>query len=170
MTDTQSITFDVDGMTCASCALRIERVLGKQDGVETAIVNYAGHEARAEVGPDVDVDALRAAVAKIGYEIEPVVAGEERVSVSERYDEEVIYQRKNLIGAAALTIPVFLLAMLGQEEMWNFALQAVLTTAVVFGFGWQFHKAAWKQITSMSPAMDTLVSIGTLTAWAYSLF
>ena len=82
MTDTQSITFDVEGMTCASCALRIERVLGKQAGVETAIVNYAGHEARAEVGPDVDVDALRAAVAKIGYEIEPVVAGEERVSVA----------------------------------------------------------------------------------------
>ncbi len=170
MTDTQSITFDVEGMTCASCALRIERVLGKQDGVETAIVNYAGHEARAEVGPDVDVEALRAAVAKIGYEIEPVVAGEERVSVSERYDEEVIYQRKNLIGAAALTIPVFLLAMLGPEEMWNFALQAVLTTAVVFGFGWQFHKAAWKQVTSMSPAMDTLVSVGTITAWSYSLF
>jgi heavy metal translocating P-type ATPase len=170
MTDTQSITFDVEGMTCASCALRIERVLGKQDGVETAIVNYAGHEARAEIGPDVDVDALRAAVAKIGYEIQPVVAGEERVSVSERYDEEVIYQRKNLIGAAALTVPVFLLAMLGPEDMWNFALQAVLTTAVVFGFGWQFHKAAWKQVTSMSPAMDTLVSVGTITAWSYSLF
>ncbi|MEA3502212.1 MAG: heavy metal translocating P-type ATPase [Actinomycetota bacterium] len=170
MTDTQSITFDVEGMTCASCALRIERVLGKQDGVEAAIVNYAGHEARAEVGPDVDVEALRAAVAKIGYEIDPVVAGEERVSVSERYDEEVIYQRKNLIGAAALTIPVFLLAMFGPEEMWNFAPQAVLTTAVVFGFGWQFHKAAWKQVTSMSPAMDTLVSVGTITAWGYSLF
>jgi len=170
MTDTQSITFDVDGMTCASCALRIERVLGKQDGVEAAIVNYAGHEARAEVGPDVDVEALRAAVAKIGYEIDPVVAGEERVSVTERYDEEVLYQRKNLIGAAALTIPVFLLAMLGPEEMWNSSLQAILTTAVVFGFGWQFHKAAWKQITSMSPAMDTLVSVGTITAWSYSLF
>ncbi|MFV9672179.1 MAG: heavy metal translocating P-type ATPase [Acidimicrobiia bacterium] len=169
-TDTQSITFDVEGMTCASCALRIERVLGKQDGVETAIVNYAGHEARAEIGPDVDVDALQAAVAKIGYEIEPVVAGEERVSVTERYDEEVIYQRKNLIGAAVLTVPVFLLAMLGPEETWNSALQAVLTTVVVFGFGWQFHKAAWKQITSMSPAMDTLVSVGTITAWGYSLF
>ncbi len=170
MTDTQSITFDVDGMTCASCALRIERVLGKQDGVETAIVNYAGHEARAEVGPDVDVEALRAAVAKIGYEIEPVVAGEERISVTERYDEEVVYQRKNLIGAASLTVPVFLLAMFGPEEIWNFALQAVLTTVVVFGFGWQFHKATWKQVTSMSPAMDTLVSVGTITAWAYSLY
>jgi cation-transporting ATPase V len=60
--------------------------------------------------------------------------------------------------------------MLGPDETWNFALQALLTTAVVFGFGWQFHKAAWKQITSMSPAMDTLVSVGTLTAWGYSLF
>ncbi len=170
MTDTQSITFDVEGMTCASCALRIERVLGKQDGVETAIVNYAGHEARAEVGPDVDVEALRAAVSRIGYEIDPVIAGEERVSVTERYDEEALYQRRNLIGAASLTVPVFLLAMLGPDETWNFALQALLTTAVVFGFGWQFHKAAWKQVTSMSPAMDTLVSVGTLTAWGYSLF
>ena len=170
MTDTQSITFDVDGMTCASCALRIERVLGKQDGVETAIVNYAGHEARAEVGPDVDVEALRAAVAKIGYEIDPVVAGEERVSVTVRYDKEVDYQRKNLIGAAGLTVPVFLLAMFGPDETWNFALQAVLTTVVVFGYGWQFHKATWKQVTSLSPAMDTLVSVGTITAWAYSLY
>ncbi|MEN8113860.1 MAG: heavy metal translocating P-type ATPase [Actinomycetota bacterium] len=170
MTDTRTITFDVEGMTCASCALRIERVLGKQDGVETAIVNYAGHEARAEVGSGVDVDALRAAVAKIGYEIDPVVAGEDRVSVSERYDEEVVYQRKNLIGAAALTIPVFLLAMLGPEAAWSHALQAVLTTVAVFVFGWQFHKATWKQITSMSPAMDTLVSVGTITAWGYSLF
>ncbi len=170
MADTQSITFDVEGMTCASCALRIERVLGKQDGVETAIVNYAGHEARAEVGPDVDVEALRAAVSRIGYEIDPVIAGEERVSVTERYDEEALYQRRNLIGAASLTVPVFLLAMLGPDETWNFALQALLTTAVVFGFGWQFHKAAWKQVTSMSPAMDTLVSVGTLTAWGYSLF
>jgi len=170
MTDTQTITFDVDGMTCASCALRIERVLGKQDGVDTAIVNYAGHEARAEIGPDVDINALQAAVAKIGYEIEPVVAGEDRVNVSERYDEEVIYQRKNLIGAAILTIPVFLLAIFGPEATWNAVVQAVLTTIVVFVFGWQFHKATWKQVTSFSPAMDTLVSVGTLAAWGYSLF
>ncbi len=170
MTDTQTITFDVEGMTCASCALRIERVLGKQDGVDTAIVNYAGHEARAEIGPDVDIDALRAAVAKIGYEIEPVVAGEDRVNVSERYDEEVVYQRKNLVGAAVLTTPVFLLAMLGPDALWNSAVQAALTTIVVFVFGWQFHKATWKQVTSFSPAMDTLVSVGTLAAWSYSLF
>ena len=170
MTDTQTITFAVEGMTCASCALRIERVLGKQDGVDTAIVNYAGHEARAEVGPGVDIDALQQAVAKIGYEIEPVVAGEDRVNVSERYDEEVLYQRKNLIGAAALTIPVFLLAIFGPEATWNAVVQAILTTIVVFFFGWQFHKATWKQVTSFSPAMDTLVSVGTLTAWGYSLF
>ena len=170
MAETQSITFDVEGMTCASCALRIERVLGKQDGVETAIVNYAGHEARAQVAPGVDVEALKAAVAKIGYEIEPVVAGQDRVNVTERYDEEAVYQRTNLIGAATLTIPVFLLAMLGPDARWNSLIQAVLTTVVVFGFGWQFHKAAWKQVTSFSPAMDTLVSIGTITAWAYSLY
>jgi len=170
MTDTRTITFDVEGMTCASCALRIERVLGKQDGVDTAIVNYAGHEARAEVGSDVDIDALKAAVARIGYEIEPVVAGEDRVDVTERYNAEGRYQRGNLIGAATLTVPVFLLAVFGPEATWNAAVQAALTTIVVFVFGRQFHRAAWKQVTSFSPAMDTLVSVGTLAAWGYSLF
>ncbi|MEA2058361.1 MAG: heavy metal translocating P-type ATPase, partial [Actinomycetota bacterium] len=167
---TETITFDVEGMTCASCALRIERVLGKQEGVDGAVVNFAGREARAEVAPGIDITGLEAAIAKIGYEITPVTEGEERRSLQDVYSEEVRYQRRTVIGAGAFTIPVFLLAMLGPDTMWNAAIQAVLTTIVVFGFGWQFHKAAWKQITSLSPAMDTLVSVGTITAWAYSLW
>jgi len=167
---TETITFDVEGMTCASCALRIERVLGKQEGVEAAVVNLAGQEARAQVAPGVDVSLLEAAVAKIGYEITPVVEGEERRSLQETYAAEVRYQRGMVVGAGALTVPVFLLAMFGPDVMWNSAVQALLTTAVVFGFGRQFHTAAWKQVTSLSPAMDTLVSVGTITAWAYSMW
>lgn len=165
-----SVTFDVDGMTCASCALRIERVLAKQDGVEGAIVNYAGHEARADVGPDVDMEALRIAVDKIGYQITPVDSETERTSVTERYAEEVLYQRRNVLAAAALTIPVFLLAQFGPHAVWSDVLQGVLTTVVLFVFGAQFHKATYKQLKSMSPAMDTLVSVGTISAWAFSLY
>ena len=166
----ESITFDVEGMTCASCALRIERVLGKQEGVESAIVNYAGHEARAEVGPEVDIEVLKAAVAKIGYSIDEVKEGVERTSVTERYAEEVGYQRRNVIGAAFLTVPVFLLAQFGPDARWSENLQALLTTGVLFGFGAQFHKATFKQIKSLSPAMDTLVSVGTVSAWGFSLY
>jgi heavy metal translocating P-type ATPase len=166
-----TVSFDVEGMTCASCALRIERVLGRQDGVESAVVNFAGQEARAVVDPGtVDIAGLQAAIEKLGYEITPFAEGEDRRSLTERYDEEVAFQRRNVIGAAILTIPVMALAMLGPDARWSEIVQGVLTTVVVFWFGRQFHAAAWKQITSLSPAMDTLVSVGTLTAWAYSVW
>ena len=166
MTDT--VRFDVEGMTCASCALRIERVLGKQDGVESAVVNFAGQEARATVGSSADIAALQAAVKKIGYDIAPINPDDDRRSIVERYDDEARFQLRNVIGAALLTAPVMWLAMIGPEAVWNPWVQFVLTTIVVFVFGWQFHTAAWKQVTSLSPAMDTLISVGSLAAWAYS--
>jgi copper-transporting P-type ATPase V len=169
MSDQETIRFDVEGMTCASCAVRIERVLGKQEGVESAAVNFAGQEARAVIDPHVvDIEGLRAAIDKIGYEITPITADEDRPSLDERYTAEIAYQRRNLIGAAALSVPVMALSMFGPDDGWSLWIQAILTTIVVFGFGLQFHRAAWKQITSGHLAMDTLISVGTLTAWVYS--
>ena len=171
MAKTEGILFDVEGMTCASCAVRIERVLGKQEGVESAAVNFAGQEARAVVDPDlVDVTLLQAAIDKIGYDIAPMSEGDDRRSLEERYDEEVAFQKRNVIGAAILATPVMLLSIFGPDEPWSLGIQALLTAIVVFGFGWQFHKAAWKQVTSFSLAMDTLISMGTLTAFTYSLW
>jgi len=167
MPDTE-IRFDVEGMTCASCAVRIERVLGKQEGVETAVVNFAGQEARATVSNEADLEALTAAVAKIGYDIAEIDPNDDRRSITERYSEEAKYQLRNVVGAAALSVPLMLLAMLGPDEAWNYWTQFVLATIVVFGFGSQFLRAAWKQVTSGSPAMDTLIATGTLAAWAYS--
>lgn len=155
-------------MTCASCAIRIERVLGKQDGVETAIVNFAGQEARATIGEETDIEALRAAVAKIGYNISEIDPDDDRRSITERYSEEARYQLRNVIGSAALALPLMAIAMLGPEAAWNDILQFVLATIVVFFFGSQFHRATWKQVKSLSPAMDTLISVGTLSAWIYS--
>jgi len=166
-----TISFDVEGMTCASCALRIERVLGRQDGVESAVVNFAGQEARTVVDPGVvDIGGLQAAIGKLGYEITPFAEGEDRRSLTERYDEEIAFQRRNLIGAAALSVPVMILAMVGPDTRWSEVVQGILTTIVVFWFGRRFHTAAWKQTMSLSPAMDTLVSVGTVTAWAYSVW
>ena len=169
MPDTE-IRFDVEGMTCASCAVRIERVLGKQEGVETAVVNFAGQEARATVSNEADLEALRAAVAKIGYDIAEIDPDDDRRSITERYNEEARYQLRNVIGSAALSIPLMLLAIFGPDEPWNYWTQFVLATIVVFGFGSQFLRAAWKQVKSGSPAMDTLIATGTLAAWAYSTY
>ncbi|MFB3050163.1 MAG: heavy metal translocating P-type ATPase [Acidimicrobiia bacterium] len=171
MTKSDTIDFDVQGMTCASCAVRIERVLGRQEGVEEAVVNFAGQQARAVVDPDlVDLALLQASIDKIGYEITPIAEGEDRPSLDERYEEEVAFQKRNAIGAALLTAPLLLLSMLGPEELWSDLIQAALATVVVFGFGWQFHKATWKQVTSGSLGMDTLVTVGTLAAWVYSMW
>lgn len=164
------IRFDVEGMTCASCAVRIERVLGKQDGVETAIVNFAGQEARATITDDADLEALQAAVAKIGYDISEIDPDDDRRSVTERYDAEAEFQRRNVLGAALLTAPVALLAWFGSGSALDHWGQFILTSIVVFYFGFQFHKATWKQVTSLSPAMDTLISTGTLAAWLYSTY
>ncbi len=168
MTDT--VRFDVEGMTCASCAVRIERVLGKQDGVDSAVVNFAGQEARANVLAGTDLEALRAAVSKIGYSITEIGPDDDRRPIAERYNAEAAAQLKRVIGAAVLTAPVMWLAMVGPQTTWNPWVQFLLTSIVVFVFGHQFHSATLKQVSSMSPAMDTLISVGTLTAWAFSTF
>ena len=167
MSDT--IIFDVEGMTCASCALRIERVLGKQDGVERAIVNFAGQEARAEVADDADLDQLQAAIARLGYNIRPLEEGE-RVSVVKRYAEETRSQRRNAIGAAALSMPLMLLSMLAPETTRSLVAQLLLATPVVFIFGAQFHSAAAKRLRSGEASMDTLISMGALAAYLYSVW
>ena len=161
--------FDVEGMTCATCALRIERILGRQDGVEEAAVNFAGMEARAVVGAGTDVAALQAAVEQIGYEIRPIEPGEKRERPTERYAREVRYQRRNVALAAVLTIPLMALSMLVSESDATRIGQAVLATPVVFAFGSQFHTVAVKRLRLLEANMDTLVSIGSLVAWGYSM-
>ena len=163
----ESVVFDVEGMTCASCALRIERVLNKQDGIDNAVVNFAGQEARAEVGNADDIPALQAAIEKIGYSIRPLEEGE-RVSIVERYAEETRKQRRNATGAAAFTTPLILLSMFGPESRTSGVIQLLLTIPVVFYFGAQFHTIAAKRIRGGEVTMDTLVSIGTLAAFWYS--
>jgi cation-transporting ATPase V/Cu+-exporting ATPase len=168
---TETIIFDVAGMTCASCALRIERVLSRQEGVAAATVNFAGQEARVEAYPGADVAALEAAVARLGYRATRALPEKQGASVAARYGAEARYQRRNLLAAAALALPVFVLSMFG--DMHSRVLQAVvwgLATPVEFVFGWQFHRNAARRLRSFGAGMDTLVSLGTLAAYGYSVW
>ncbi len=165
---TDTVVFDVDGMTCATCAVRIERVLGKQDGVESATVNLAAASASVEVAPETDVESLRAAVDKIGYGLDVHQAGNER-DVTEMYSEEERTQWTRFWWAAAFTAPAMVLHLFGPHALWNSLTQAVLVTPVVFWAGAQYHTRAWKQARSGAANMDTLISLGSLAAYIYSL-
>ncbi len=179
-TSDDTLVFDVEGMTCASCALRIERVLGKQEGVESAVVSLAGKEARVTATSGVDTDTLVAAAGKIGYTLTPVIVGEERESLRDRYDTETRYQRRMAIGAAIFTVPAVLLSMFwpmpagqgahGGGTRWVELVVWALTTPVVFVFGWQFHHNAAIRLRARAANMDTLVSMGTLAAYGWSVY
>ncbi len=157
-------------MTCATCAVRIERVLGKQDGVESASVNLAGASASVQVAADVDADRLIAAVDKIGYGLEIHDHEDGPRDVVEMYSEEESIQKKRFWIAAAFTAPAMILHLFGPHALWNSIVQGALITPVVFWSGWQYHSHAWKQAKNLSANMDTLISIGSLAAYFYSVF
>ncbi len=166
----ETLTFEVDGMTCAACANRIERVLGKQEGVETAVVNFTGAEAKVRSDVPLDPDSLREAVKRIGYDIRVVSEDDQRQSLVEKYSEEERVQWRRFWIALGLSAPLMGLAMFGPESQWNRILQLVLATPVVFWIGAQFHIVAAKQLRSFGASMDTLISLGTLVAWFYSVW
>jgi len=157
-------------MTCATCALRIERVLGRQDGVEAASVNLAGASALVRVNDEADVESLTGAVARIGYTIAPHAGSTKpRDMVAHYHDDETTQWRRFWVGAA-LTLPAVLLAMFGPDTQWSRMIQGALVTPVVFWCGWQFHRVAFRQARHLSANMDTLISLGSLAAYFYSVW
>ncbi len=169
-TEPVAVSFEVDGMTCASCAVRIERVLGKQDGVESAVVNYTGAEAVVKLDPAASVGTLTAAIEKLGYHLTEITPEDEREAPSHRYEREFLFQRRNLAWAAAFTIPLILIMLLSNGGNGAKVAMWVLATPVVFVFGWQFHHNALLRLRTLDTSMDTLVSIGTLAAYGYSVW
>ena len=154
------VELGLEGMTCASCAARIERKLNKLEGVH-ASVNFATERAAVAFDPDrVDVEALIAAVEQTGYGAHP--AGTDR---SEREDDLAV----RLLVSLGLMVPVALLAMVAALQFggWKW-LALVLATPVVFWGGWQFHRAALANARHLAATMDTLISLGTVAAWGWS--
>ncbi len=165
------VELEIGGMTCASCAMRIEKKLNKLDGV-TATVNYATEKARVDVPSGYDPALLIAEVSKAGYTaVLPTPAVAEPDSETESSDPELTALRHRLIGSIALSVPVIVLAMVPawQFTYWQW-LSLTLAAPVVVWAGWPFHRAAWLNARHRSATMDTLVSLGTSAAFLWSLY
>jgi P-type Cu+ transporter len=162
----ESVELAIDGMTCASCANRIERKLNKLDGV-TATVNYATEKAKVSYAPSVTTDQLLATVAAAGYSA--TLPRVEPASTAEADPDAPLRQR--LLISAVLSIPVVVLAMVPawQFTSWQW-LSLTLAAPVVAWGGWPFHRAAWVNLRHGTTTMDTLVSLGTLAAFGWSVY
>lgn len=175
--ETSKIVFDVEGMTCASCARRVENTLAKQPGVDSAGVNLATERATVEASSEVDVSHLVSAVGSVGYKLRPQTDGHHEhaghdhgISVADEGARTRDAWRDVLI-AAVLTAPVVLLAMVGpMDAPWSRYLQWVLATPVQFWAGRRFLVSAAKLARHLSSNMDTLVALGTLAAYGYSVY
>ncbi|MEE1814085.1 heavy metal translocating P-type ATPase [Streptomyces sp. SP18ES09] len=172
MLSTTVTELTIGGMTCASCAARIEKKLNRMDGV-TATVNYATEKAHVEHAPDVDVDALIATVVKTGYTADvPLPPAEEREERGKKEaDPELVSLRQRLTVSAVLSAPVILLAMVPslQFDNWQWLSLTLASPVVVWG-GLPFHRATWTNLRHGAATMDTLVSVGTLAAYGWSLW
>jgi Cu+-exporting ATPase len=162
----------IGGMTCASCAARVEKKLNRMDGV-TATVNYATEKARVTYPEGVEVADLIATVVRTGYTAEePAPPREEEPSDDAAgRDPELSALRRRLLVSAALAVPVVLLAMVPalQFDNWQWLSLTLAAPVVVWGAA-PFHRAAWTNARHGAATMDTLVSLGTLAAFGWSLW
>ncbi|MCX5417621.1 cation-translocating P-type ATPase [Streptomyces sp. NBC_00059] len=163
----------IGGMTCASCAARIEKKLNRMDGVE-ATVNYATEKAKVSYrGADVSVQDLIATVEATGYTAQepppPVRAGD--ATPQEAEADELRPLRQRLLTAVALAVPVVAMAMIPalQFDYWQW-LSLTLTAPVVTYAAWPFHRAAWTNARHGAATMDTLISVGTSAAFLWSVW
>ncbi|MGA4541212.1 heavy metal translocating P-type ATPase [Uniformispora flossi] len=160
-------------MTCSSCANRIERKLNKLDGVQ-ATVNFALETATVTYPADVDPGTLVAAVEAAGYTATPIAdepEAPEAADGAEGESGEPRSLRERLVYSALLTAPVLVLSMVpaAQFRFWQWLTLTLAAPVVVWG-GWPFHKAAVKNLRHGTATMDTLVSLGTLAAFVWSLY
>ncbi|MEV0625834.1 heavy metal translocating P-type ATPase [Nonomuraea wenchangensis] len=168
MTEGKAVELTIGGMTCASCANRIERKLNKLDGV-TATVNYATEKAKVTFPEGLDPRALVEEVEKAGYSAAlPAPPDEEEAEQKEEPPDEL---RRRLITAIVLSVPVVAMAMIPPLQFPNWQwLSLTLAAPVVVYAGWPFHKAAWTNLRHGAATMDTLISMGTLAALGWSLW
>ena len=170
-TASDRIELSIGGMTCASCAARIEKKLNRMDGVE-ATVNFATERARVDFGPGVSVADLIATVEHTGYTAElpaPPAAGPAEGSEPPAAAPDPL--RERLLISTVLTVPVVLLSMIPalQFDNWQWLAFALTGPVVVYG-GLPFHRAAWTNLRHGAATMDTLVSLGTLAAFGWSVW
>ncbi|KLI05479.1 carbonate dehydratase [Mycolicibacterium conceptionense] len=166
-TATGHVVLEIGGMTCASCAGRIERKLNNLDGV-TATVNFATEKATVDVAGEVTPQELIEAVETAGYtaQLPAAESGENHVE-----DDPTAQLRARLIVSAVLTIPVVAMAMIPALQFTNWQWLSLTLAAPVVAWGaLPFHRAAWTNLRHGTATMDTLISMGTIAAFGWSLY
>ncbi|MDF2958501.1 MAG: heavy metal translocating P-type ATPase [Paenibacillus sp.] len=173
----ESVDLQLVGMTCAACAVKIEKALNKLPGVTTATVNFAMETARVEYNPtDVSVSDMQQRIEKLGYKAVPK---QEEGDPAEHRQQEITRQKRKLLISAILSLPL-LWAMVSHfsftswiwmpEIFMNPWFQLALATPVQFYVGKQFYVGAYKALRNKSANMDVLVALGTSAAYFYSLY
>lgn len=167
MSTASAVELEIGGMTCASCAMRVEKKLNKLDGV-SASVNYATEKAHVTVPVGFDTATLIAEVEKSGYRA-ALPSREPDADAAD--DPELRALRVRVLVSALLSVPVIAMSMIPalQFDYWQWVALA-LTTPVVVWAGFPFHRAAWINLRHGAATMDTLVSMGTLAAYAWSIY
>ncbi|WP_031085141.1 heavy metal translocating P-type ATPase [Streptomyces sp. NRRL WC-3549] len=204
--ETSEAELTIGGMTCASCAARVEKKLNRMDGVTTATVNYATEKARVRFAAGTTLDDLVATVERTGYTAQPVPraapapppagpapgpgatgspvstaddgpggAEDDRAPDEDTADrgatEALAALRQRLLVSVTLAVPVILMAMVPvlQFDNWQWLSLTLAAPVVVWG-GLPFHRATWTNLRHGAATMDTLVSVGTLAAFGWSLW
>lgn len=166
-TATGHVVLEIGGMTCASCAGRIERKLNNLDGV-TATVNFATEKATVDVAGEVTPEQLIDAVETAGYTAQLPATGPVETRAE---DDPTAALRTRLIVSAVLTVPVVAMAMIPALQFTNWQwLSLTLAAPVVVWGALPFHRAAWTNLRHGNATMDTLISMGTIAAFGWSLY
>ncbi len=176
----QELDLQIEGMTCASCVAHVERALGKVSGVSNVSVNLTTERAHLTLAEAVPLETLVKQVEQAGYGAKLASANDNQ-ETAERREQELVQLSYQFRLALTLTLPVFvmemgshlipalhhwLMANLGQ---WNWIIQAILTSMVMFGPGRVFYLKGLPALLRLAPDMNSLVAIGSLAAWSYSL-
>lgn len=163
-------TFRVEGMSCASCAASAQNVLSELKGVKTASVNYAGETAVLEFDQQqVTADEMAESLKRLGYKL-VTDEGSESLSREEKQAKRLRQSRQNSVASILLALPVFVIGMFFHNMPYGNFIMLAFTTPIMVWFGREFFIFAWKRTLALSASMDTLVAVGTGSAFLLSLF
>ncbi len=161
--------FVIEGMTCVSCARRVEKVLSRHSGVEQASVNFTANQARVLYRPQaVSLQELSAAIEDSGYRLTPIEP--EDTGADDSNERDARMWRRRVLLAWPLAVAVMVLGLFFMDDPWARWSALVLAFPVQFVAGWPFLRTAAQRAAKGSANMDTLIAIGTLAAFSYSTY
>jgi P-type Cu+ transporter len=172
--ETHTVELSIGGMTCASCAARVEKKLNKLEGV-SATVNFTTEKAKVSFPDSLPPEALVAVVEATGYTaalpVPAARAGDRTAQVVDSNQAQTATLRRRLLVCTALALPVLVLSMIPAAQFTNWQwLALTLASPVVVWGAWPFHAAAWTNARHGAATMDTLISVGVIAAYTWSLY